>query len=183
MKKVLGIMGSPRKSGNTHVLVSGILEGAKDAGAATEIVLLGGLNIGECDGCHICWEGKPCKHKDDMNGLFPVITQSDVIILGTPVYWYGPTALMKAFLDRFVFFNCSENRPGIKGKEAVLAVPFEENDPETAAPLVTLFEKSFQYLEIELIDKIIVPGVTKRGEVKEQKEIMKKCFKLGQRLV
>ena len=52
---MLGIVGSPRKNGNTHVLVSRILEGARDAGAEAETVLLGDLTVQECDGCHACW--------------------------------------------------------------------------------------------------------------------------------
>ncbi len=52
MKKVLGIIGSPRKNGNTHVLVSRILEGAHDKGADIEIVALGDMKISECNGCH-----------------------------------------------------------------------------------------------------------------------------------
>jgi multimeric flavodoxin WrbA len=55
MARVLGIVGSPRENGNTHVLVSHILDGAREAGATTEIVLLGDLKIAECDGCHACW--------------------------------------------------------------------------------------------------------------------------------
>ena len=146
MKKVLGVVGSSRRNGNTHILVSKILEGAKDAGGKAELLLLKDMNIKDCDGCHACWKGKPCSKKDDMNGIYPKIIESDIIVFGTPVYWYGPTALMKAFLDRFVFFNCPENRETIKGKTAVLAIPFEEENPEAADLLVGMFEKSLDYL-------------------------------------
>jgi multimeric flavodoxin WrbA len=53
MKRVLGIMASPRKNGNTHLLVSKILEGASAEGAITEILFLNDLTIRECDGCHV----------------------------------------------------------------------------------------------------------------------------------
>jgi hypothetical protein len=109
-KKVLGVVGSPRKNGNTHILVSRILEGAEKQGAAAETIFLNDLNIRECNGCHACWRGKRCSKKDDMRDIYPKIIESDVIVFGTPVYWYGPTALMKGFMDRFVYFNCPENR-------------------------------------------------------------------------
>ena len=70
MKKILGIVGSPRKNGNTHIIVSKLLEGSHDTGAQTEILLLGGLTINECDGCHACWRGRECSKHDDMNGLY-----------------------------------------------------------------------------------------------------------------
>ena len=101
MKKILGVLGSPRKEGNTHVLISKILEGAKEAGASGEIIFLDDLDIKECAGCFSCWKGNECSRKDDMNDLYQKIFESDVMIWGTPVYWYGPTALIKAFLDRF----------------------------------------------------------------------------------
>ena len=48
-----------------------------------------------------------CSKHDSMEALYPKITECDALILGTPVYWYGPTAIMKCFMDRFVYFNCS----------------------------------------------------------------------------
>ena len=182
MKKVLGVVGSPRKKGNTDILVASMLEGARKEGAKTEVVFLDDLHIAECDGCHVCWKAKPCKKKDDMNDLYPKIIENDVIIFGTPVYWYGPTALMKCFIDRFVYFNCPENRLKIKGKDVVLAVPFEEENPDTATPLVTFFEKSLNYLEMNIVGKVIVPGVTLKGEIVKKNDRMKEAFELGRRL-
>ena len=182
MKNILAVMGSPRKKGNTHILISKILEGAEKEGAKTDIIFLGTTNIKECDGCHVCWQGKDCSKKDDMNNLYPLISQSDVIIFGTPVYWYGPTALMKAFLDRFVYFNCPENRIKIKGKSAVIVVPYEEDSLETAKPLEMLFEKSFEYLEINLTDRIIAPGVGEKGDVLKKEDKLEEAYKLGVKL-
>src|SRR4030042_733316 len=65
MNKILGVIGSPRKKGNTHILVTRILEGAKAEGADTEILFLSDLDIQECDGCHSCWKGRQCSKKDD----------------------------------------------------------------------------------------------------------------------
>ncbi len=181
-KKILGVVGSPRKKGNTHILVSRILDGAREEGATTEIIFLGDLNIRECDGCYVCWKGKQCSKKDDMNKVYPKIMQSDVIIFGTPVYWYGPTALMKCFIDRFVYFNCPENRKKIRGKLAVIAAPFEENNPKTADLLVKFFEKSLHYLEMNLINKILVPGVSRRGDILRKVELLEKGYKLGRKI-
>ena len=144
--KFLGVLGSPRKQGNTHLLISKLLEGAGSRGAETDVIFLNDLDIRECDGCHVCWQGRDCIKKDDMNPLYSRIIQSDVLVLGTPVYWYAPTALMKGFLDRFVYFNCPENRVKIKGKSAVIIVPFEEESPKAADLVVSIFEKSLAYL-------------------------------------
>jgi multimeric flavodoxin WrbA len=183
MKKILGIVGSPRRKGNTHLLVEKILEGGEDAGAETEILFLGDKKITECDGCHACWKGKPCIKNDDMNDLYDKIAGSDVLVFGTPVYWYGPTALMKGFIDRCVYFNCPENRVKIKNKTAILAIPFEEEDPRTADLTVALLEKSLGYLKIKLGGAVLAPGVTKRGEIKKKEHILKEGYELGKRTV
>jgi multimeric flavodoxin WrbA len=180
--KVLGVIGSPRKRGNTHLLVERILEGAREGGAETERIFLGDLQIRDCDGCHACWKGKACSKRDDMNGVFDTLAESDAILFGTPVYWYGPTALMKAFVDRFVYFNCPENRGKIRGKRAAIAVPFEEDNPETAELVVRFFEKSFAYLEMEMLGQVIVPGVGERGEIVGRPEKLEEGFALGRRL-
>lgn len=176
-------MGSPRTKGNTHILVSNILKAAEDAGATTEILMLGDKHIEECDGCLVCWKGKECPKADDMLELYPKVAESDVIIFGTPVYWYGPTAIMKSFLDRFVYFNCQDNRIKIKGKDAVLVIPFEEETMATAELVIEMFKRSFDYLEMNLTDSIVVPGVSKRGDVLKKSESLNRCRELGSKLM
>ena len=182
MKRILAVVGSPRREGNTDILVSRIAEGARAEGAIVDKLFLGELTIEECDGCHRCWEGKECSKNDDMQNIYSKIVESDVIIFGTPVYWYGPTALMKAFIDRFVYFNCPENREKIRGKSAVIAVPFEEENPETARLVVEFFEKSFEYLEVELVGRIIVGGVGGKGKIRDKVERLEEGYELGRSL-
>jgi len=127
-------------------------------------------------------ERKAVQKKDDMTYVYPKIIESDILIFGTPVYWYGPTALMKCFIDRFVYFNCPRNRAKIRGKSAVIAIPFEEEDPGTADLLVKFFKKSLQYLEIKLIGKILVPGVGSKGDVLKKADRLEEAYELGRRL-
>ncbi|MFH1718676.1 MAG: hypothetical protein ABIF19_15075 [Planctomycetota bacterium] len=89
---------------------------------------------------------------------------------------------MKAFIDRFVYFNCPENRKKIKGISAVIAVPFEEDDPGTAAGVVEFFRKSLAYLEMQLIGQIIVPGVGEKGAVLRKGEYLQQAYELGRTL-
>lgn len=183
MKKILGIIGSPRKDGNTDVLVSRILEGARDHGADTDRVSLADLRISECDGCYDCWKGKhACSKADDMRDLYPRIAKADAIVFGTPVYWFGPTAIMKCFIDRFVYFTSPANRRKIRNKVGVIAVPFGDTTLAASDPVVEFFARSLDYLEMRLVDKILVPGVTEPGEVRSRKQAMAKCHELGRRL-
>ncbi len=182
MKKILAVVGSPRRNGNTHLLISRLLEGAREKGAHTSIVLLGELRIAECDGCHACWQGRECSKHDDMNTLYPRIMETDVLVFGTPVYWYGPTALMKACIDRFVYFNFPENRSRIAGKSAALVIPLEETDPDAWAPVTDFFARSLQYLEMNIAGAVIAPGVGARGEITEHPELLQAAYELGKSL-
>jgi hypothetical protein len=86
---------------------------------------------------------------------------------------------MKAFIDRFVYFNCAANRPGIRGKRAVVVIPYEENSLDTAAPVLDFFERSSRYLGVVLVGKLIVPGVTRRGEVRRNPACLQEARTLG----
>jgi multimeric flavodoxin WrbA len=182
-KRILGIVGSPRKGGNTDVLVSRILEGARDHGARAEKVFLADLEISECDGCYACWRGRhACSKADDMRKLYPRIARADAIVFGTPVYWFGPTGIMKCFVDRFVYFTSPANKRKIRNKDGVIAVPFADTSRATAGPVVGMFAKTLDYLEMRLVDRILVPGVAEPGEVRARKRVMARCHELGRRL-
>jgi multimeric flavodoxin WrbA len=180
--KLLAVVGSPRKNGNTDILVSRIVEGAKACGAEAEIVRLGEISVRECDGCHACWRGRDCSKDDDMRRLYPKIMAADVLVLGTPVYWYGPTALMKAFIDRFVYFNSEANRARIRGKKAAVAVVLEEDNQATWQPVVDFFANSLGYLEMSLAGTIVVPGVGEKGAIRAKTDRLDEAKRLGRLL-
>lgn len=179
MKKILGVVGSPRKKGNTDILVSRMLDGAAAAGAAIEKIFLADLKIAECDGCHACWKTERCTKDDDMQALYPKIIGSDLIVFGTPVYWYGPTAIMMGFIDRFVYFNCPATRAKIRGKAAFLAIPFEEENPANADPVKMVFSKSLAYLEMKLLGAILAPGVSGKGEILKRPALLEEAYRTG----
>ena len=183
MKQVLAVLGSPRKGGNTETLLKEVGRGVQYAGGAFKMTGLAELAICECDGCHVCWSGKPCAKKDAMNDLYPEIAAADAVVFGTPVYWYGPTALMKAFVDRFVYFNGPSNRDQIRGKLAATVIPFEDTSLETGALTAQFFQHSLAYLEMVLVEQMLVPGVTRRGEVRERADSLRAAEALGRKLV
>jgi hypothetical protein len=87
-----------------------------------------------------------------------------------------------AFMDRFVYFNCPAKRAKIRGKSAVIAVPFEEENTETAALVVAFFEKSLSYLEMKLLGKVLVPGVADKGQILDKPDSLKQAHELGRNL-
>ncbi|MFH0768480.1 MAG: flavodoxin family protein [Chloroflexota bacterium] len=113
--KVLGIVCSARKGGNTEILVKEALAAAHEAGAETEIVLVAGKNIAPCDGCSSCRETGVCKIKDDMQAIYKQLEATDAVIFGTPVYFSNVSAQAKAIMDRTYLFLRDRK---LKGKVA-----------------------------------------------------------------
>ncbi len=102
--KVLGIVGSPRKGGNTEIMIEEALAAAREAGAETDIFLVYDKTIAGCDGCHSCFQTGSCKIKDDMQSLYKKMEEADAILFGTPVYFHSYTAQAKAIIDRTFCF-------------------------------------------------------------------------------
>lgn len=101
--KVIAINGSPRKGGNTEILLKAALEPLAKAGWETELVRIGGRDIHGCRACFKCWEKKDGRcvfGKDVLNGVLEKMLAADAIILGSPTYFADVSAEMKALIDR-----------------------------------------------------------------------------------
>ena len=174
--KVLAVMGSPRKGGNTDALIDAVLEGAAAAGAATEKVILSDLRIGPCRGCNACAEKGRCVQEDDMHALAAKMKEASVWIFGTPVYWWGPTAWFKAFMDRW--YGVIRSVP-FKGKKVVLAIPLGDSDEATAEHTRGMLETALRYTGAEIVATVLAPGVGDRGDVARKPGLLDKARETG----
>jgi multimeric flavodoxin WrbA len=98
--KVLGIYGSPRKGGNSDRLLDKALEGARSAGAETKTVYARDLKMCGCLECGGCDKTGKCVVQDDMQSVYPLLEEADLIFLASPIFFYGLTAQVKALIDR-----------------------------------------------------------------------------------
>jgi multimeric flavodoxin WrbA len=108
MTNVLAINGSPRKEGNTSILIRHILRELENEGIDTETIQLGGKKIHGCTSCMKCFENRDrkCVIDDDLvNSCIRKMTEADGIILGSPVYFLDVTSEMKALIDRAGFVS------------------------------------------------------------------------------
>ena len=182
--RVLGVVGSPRRGGNTDILVDHVLKGARDAGAVAEKVMLNDLHIAPCHACYACEAAGQCIHTDDMEGLFEKLHASGVWVLGTPVYWWGPSAQMKAFMDRwFAKVRSRDNRDILSGHSIVLAVPMGDTDAGTARHVVGMFEDSLRFVKSEVVDSVLAPGAYDAGDVKKMQDVLERARLAGEHAV
>ena len=96
-KKVIVLLGSPRKKGNSTTLAKQIIRGVESAGGQVETVYLNGLNIKPCQGCYACKkeDSSGCAVNDDMQSLYPKLVDSDAWVIASPVYWFTMSAQTK----------------------------------------------------------------------------------------
>jgi len=175
---MMGIVGSPRQGGNTDVLVQEILAGAAEEGVETDLVRLGDLRIEPCRACDACRETGVCVLDDDFPALFERMRSSQAWVLGTPVYWWGPTAQFKAFLDRW--YMAASHRDVFRGRRVAFAVP-SGGGPSYANHTVGLLEEVAAYLGMDHRGTLSI-AASGRGSVREQAEVMERARELGRLL-
>ncbi len=179
--KVTAFVGSPRVRGNTDVLVDQILAGAARVGAEVEKVMLNKLNLLPCQACEACKKLKKCRQDDDMAALHAKLFEADALILGTPIYYWGPSAQIKTFVDRWYAIDQEGLREGLKGKHCQLVCAFGDSDPATASPTVQMMRTSVEWLEMHFEEPLLV-SASERGEVARNAEAMARAFAIGTRL-
>lgn len=178
-KSVLGIVGSPRRGGNTEIMVEKVLSGAEEVGASIEKVILNELNIKPCQACNSCWKTGKCMHNDDMLQLMEKMELHPIWVIGTPIYWWGPTSQFKAFLDRWY----GARQVTFKGRRVILTIPLEGEHEGYARHTVGMLTDVLNYLEMDLFSSIIAPGVLKRGAIREKPNVLEMAYKAGRNAV
>ncbi len=98
--KAIGVVGSPRKNGNTEILTAHTLKAIAEEGLDTELIRLAGLDIRPCNACDVCRDEERCPIDDDLFPLYTKMKEADAIILASPVYFGSATALLKALMER-----------------------------------------------------------------------------------
>jgi multimeric flavodoxin WrbA len=172
---VIGIVGSPRPGGNTDALVDEILRGAREAGAATQKFVLEEMDVRPCRACNRCAKNKRCVQNDDMPTLLDAMKDSQVWVLGTPVYWWGPTAQFKAFMDRWY----GVDRSVFRGRRTILAVPLGGGSEAYARHTVGMLRDVLDYLGMEHLSTLLAPGIHGLGSAQRDGALMKRAYETG----
>src|SRR3990167_11108466 len=100
MLRVVGIFGSPRRDGNSDILLNSAIKGAESNGAVVEKIVIRDFQIAPCNSCGGCWEKGDCIIDDDMQKVYPLLVEADGIVISSPIYFMGVPAQLKAFIDR-----------------------------------------------------------------------------------
>ncbi|OGF51217.1 MAG: hypothetical protein A2044_05560 [Candidatus Firestonebacteria bacterium GWA2_43_8] len=184
---ILGINGSPRKGGNTDILLGYALQGAKMAGASVNRVNLGEYKYSPCLSCDNQRKDGKCIVKDDMEKVYSLFNDADGIIIASPVYFGSVSAQLKMMIDRFQCrWSAKYLHKTIKRDKSRTGafICIEASDK------VSFFENSrsvvknlFVTLDIDYSAELLCAGLEKKAEVLNKKDLLSKAEKLGADIV
>ena len=189
-KKVLIINGSLRVRGNTDTLIANLVKGTKNTGTRVRHYFLRDKKIADCRGCFHCCKKNSCAIKDDMQEIHGEIQHSDLLILASPLYWWGVTGLMKTFIDRLYLYYPSTNAGMIAGKKAIIITPMHVNAAEHGErifsseiePIKMTYHYILRRLGVDIVDMIFYPGLNNKADARQNKDFLNSAFEIGKGL-
>lgn len=181
LKQIVVLVGSPRENGNTHMLADAFIKGALSAGCKVKKVSICDKKILPCLDCKHCYRNVgQCILKDDMQEIYEELIKADVIVLASPVYFYGFSAQLKSCIDRL--HNPIRNT--FKIKHAALLAVCADDGKETFVPMAQTYQAIIGYLGWQDIGRILIDRVEEKGAVagrvglKEAESLGKSVFLL-----
>jgi len=187
--KVLGIYGSPRKGGNTDLLLKEFLRGCREAGAEVEEVFLRNLKISPCLEIYACRQDGKCPIHDDMQPLYGKLAEADAVALASPIFFYAVSAHVKAVIDRcqamwakkyLLKQPIAPGKPHRKG--VLLAVGGSKGGKIFDGPLLTM-KYFFDALDITFYRSLLFKEIDAKGEILEHPTALAEAYALGKELV
>ena len=172
---ILILSGSPRKGGNTELLVEAFVKGASQK-HHVDVVSVHDYKVNPCMGCNACFksESNSCVQKDDMPLIYEKMAVADMLVIASPVYFYGLSAQLKAVIDRF--HNPIRDTYHIK-KTALLLVG-AASLPELFDGILAQYRLCLNFFKLEDAGRVLVRGVKDKGDI-QNTEAIQKANELG----
>ena len=172
---ILVLSGSPRKGGNTELLVEAFAKGATEGQHHVEIVSVRDYKVTPCLGCNACFNTDGvCAQKDDMAVIYEKMSQADMLVIASPVYFYGISAQLKAVIDRFH----NPIRDSFHIKKMALMLVGAASLPELFDAILTEYKLCLNFFKLEDAGHVLVRKVNNKGDIKNT-DALNEAYTLG----
>lgn len=173
MSNIVVLSGSVRKGGNTELLVQAFVDGAKKNNSV-EVISVADYKVNPCIGCNTCFdrEGHECFQKDDMSKVYEKLKMADVLVIASPVYFYGVSAQLKALIDRLH----TPMRNEFKLKKLALILVGAAVLPELFDAIKVQYRLVLNYFKLEDAGTVFVRGAKDKRKVKQNEEKRKEVI-------
>jgi multimeric flavodoxin WrbA len=162
--KIASILGSPRKKGNTSQVMQWIERELETQSHQADRINVVDFKIKGCKGCFTCkkFTDRPgCPQQDDTPEILSAVMASDIVLYGTPIYFWGPTAQMKTLIDRHCALVTGFATPQwhslVKGKALGLVLTCEDGVENNTELMTDMFGRFVDYLQCHHAGTLIVP--------------------------
>ena len=189
--KVIGVVGSPKKTGNTAYLLGEVFSSIEDPAIEKELIYLTDYSLEECDGCDLCIREQRCPKEDDMPKIEAALMGADCIILGAPSYFGQVPSVMKTFMDRSRLLKMQNHKLKNKWCAVVTQAGLRNGGQELVGSAITTFALGhgmlvFGACEDPVNEGFLVSGSLQSDDgwrfVKKDPLAMKTCRSLGKRI-
>ena len=190
MQKVLAIYGSPRRKGNTAVLLDHAVQGAAEAGAEVEKIVLRDLKMSPCLEIYGCKETGRCVIQDDFQKIHDQLLSCQGLILASPIFFYALSAHTKILMDRcqslwvkkYWIDKVQYGQWEPKRKGLFISVGATKGKKLFDGALLTV-KYFFDVLDMELWEALLYRGLDFEGDVLKQPEHLEEAREAGKNLV
>ena len=175
MSNIIILVGSMRQSGNTALLARSFAEGAAKNNNV-EIISVANYNVDPCIGCNSCFtrEGNKCFQNDDMVQIYEKLQNADIVVIASPVYFYGISAQLKAIVDRLH----TPMRDTFHIKKLGLLLVGAAELQNLFDPILMQYQMVLDFFKLDSIGTVLVRGVRDIGDI-ENSQALKDAYELG----
>ena len=165
-KRILVLIGSPRKGGNSDLLADAFSKGAQAAGHKVMRFSSAKDIVKGCIACDTCWsKGKPCSFDDGFDKLAPLLEQADMLVLCGPVYWFTFSAQIKAAIDKIYAYMSPKCPRKLKITESMLLMCAGDTDMNVFNGSVATYNGIVDFLGWRDKGMLLVPDVNDKGTI------------------
>lgn len=165
-KEILILTGSPRKNGNSDMLADAFMKGAQEKGHIVNKIRVANLNISGCTACELCWTGDgACIQNDDMAEIEPLLESADMILLVSPLYFFGISAQLKAVVDRLCAYCVGGCKKPLNIKESALIMCGECDEERFYSGAIDTYRHTADYMKWQDRGILIATSVKEKGDV------------------
>ena len=186
VSNLMAISSSPRRNGNSELLLNSFVEGARHNGWETELLRLQKLNISPCQACDGCSKKGQCVQDDDMQYVFQRLQQVDGLVVASPIYFGTLSAQLKIFIDRFqcwwqAKYRLKQPFVGLEeGKIGFFICVSALKDKGYCEDATKVAKVLFHNLNYHYVDALHFQGFDRKGSIKEDPEALKSAYVKGQ---
>lgn len=176
---ILVLSGSPRKGGNTDILVDAFAKGASESGHSVSVISVHDVDVHPCKGCDACFKRSDmsCIQDDDMAGIYKRLAEADMLVIASPVYFYGISSQLKAIIDR-----CHNPiRDTFHISRSALLLVGAASRPEMFDAIIAEYNLCISYFDIADAGQILVRRAKEKGDINKA-EALEQAYNLGRGL-